>query len=228
MMKLDCAALLLDVDGTLIDSTPAAERSWRRWAREYDADPAAVLLVVHGRRSEDTVRKFVPPGDVEAALRRQDQLEITDLDGVVAAPGAAGLLAALGRRDTVPWALVTSGSLPLVTARMAAAGLPLADVVITAESVRNGKPDPEGYLRAAELLGATAHECVIVEDAPAGIAAGRNATATVVAVSTTFPADALRDAQVVVASLDQLHPSNRSVSITPATLETQPSRGPGS
>jgi mannitol-1-/sugar-/sorbitol-6-phosphatase len=212
---LDCAALLLDVDGTLVDSTAAGERAWQRWAREYGVDEAEVLRGLHGRRSVDTVRRFLPSDAADEALDRQQRLEIADLDGVVALPGAAELLAALRRPDTMPWALVSSGDARLVATRMAAAGLPLAEVIVTAESVREGKPDPEGYRLAAERLGVAARACVVVEDAPAGIAAGRGATATVVAVTTTFAADVLRDADVVVPSLHQLRPGAGTLTIAP-------------
>jgi sugar-phosphatase len=141
-VKIECAGLPFDVDGSLVDSTAAAERSWRRWCTEYGADPETVLEVCHGRRSEDTVAEFVGPAERPAAVALLKRLELTDLDGVVACPGAAELLAALAGRDTLPWGLVTSCGVDLVTARMTAAGLPLPTVMITAERVRQGKPDP--------------------------------------------------------------------------------------
>jgi len=205
-IRLACAALLLDVDGTLVDSTAVVERVWRTWSHEHGVDIDAVLRVCHGRRAEDTIREFTAPEHAAAALRRLEDLEIDDLDGVVACPGAADLLETLARGSAPAWALVTSGSLPLVTARMKAAGLPLPEVVLTAESVVHGKPAPQGYLLAAERIGVPASACVVVEDAPAGVAAGLAAGATVIAVTTTFPAAAFDDAHHVAATLRQLSP----------------------
>jgi sugar-phosphatase len=205
-VKLACAALLFDVDGTLVDSAAVVERSWRRWSAEYRADPERVLEVCHGRRSEDTIAEFVGPAERPAAVALLRRLELTDLDGVVACPGAAELLAALDGRDTLPWALVTSCGTDLVAARMTAAGLPLPAVRITAERVRHGKPDPECYRLGAEALGVPAADCAVLEDAPAGVASGRAAGATVVAVTTTFPAGELGDAHAVLESLAQVRP----------------------
>jgi sugar-phosphatase len=205
-VKIECAALLVDVDGTLVDSGAAVERSWRRWSAEYGADPERVLEMCHGRRSEDTIAELVGPAERPAAVALLKRLELTDLDGVVACPGAAELLAALDGRDALPWALVTSCGVELVTARMAAAGLPLPAVMITAERARHGKPDPECYRLGAEALGVPAADCAVLEDAPAGVASGRAAGAAVVAVTTTFPAGDLGDAHAVLESLTQVRP----------------------
>lgn len=170
-----------------------------------------MLRVCHGRRSEETIARFVPAEDVERAVTRLDELELIDLDDVASCPGAAELLAGLDGADCMPWAIVTSGIVPLVTARMKAAGLRLPDVLVTAEAVATGKPDPEGYRLAAQRLGVTAERCVVVEDAPAGIRAGRAAGATVVAVTTTHPAEELAEADLVV-------PSLREIAIRPGVL----------
>ncbi|SEF48976.1 sugar-phosphatase [Thermomonospora echinospora] len=197
-VHLPAAALLLDVDGTLIDSTPVVERAAHRWAAEYGLDPQEFLADAHGRRTADRVAEFVPPGRVAEATARLDELEASDTEGVVALPGVLDLLAALDGR---PWALVTSMDRPLLDVRRAAAGLPLPEVVVTAEDVRQGKPDPEGYLLAARHLGVAAGECVVIEDAPAGIRAGRAAGARVVAVTTSHPAAALTEADMIVSDL---------------------------
>lgn len=204
--RIDCAALLLDVDGTLVDSTAVVERVWRTWSQEYGVDIDALLRVCHGRRAEDTVQEFIAPQHAAAAVRRLEDLEIDDLDGVVACPGAGELIEELAGGRGPRWALVTSGSLPLVTARMKAAGLPLPEVVVTAESVVHGKPAPQGYLLAAERIGVPAPACVVIEDAPAGVAAGLAAGATVIAVTTTFPASAFDVAHHVAESLHQISP----------------------
>ena len=173
---------LFDIDGTLVDSTPAVERAWRIWAAENDLDAAAILQVSHGRRAKDTLADFVTPECVDAAYQRLLALEMADLDSVVALPEAAELLASLPRDR---WAAVTSGGRELMSARLAAAGLPVPDVLVTAEDVDVGKPDPAGYLLAARRLGADPAECIVVEDAPAGLEAGCRAGCRVIAVATS-------------------------------------------
>jgi sugar-phosphatase len=176
---LRAKAFLVDMDGTLVDSVDATERAWATWAAEYGQDPAAVVAVCHGRRTEDTVAEFLPRGEWAAANARLDELEVGDTRGVSALPGAAELLA---RLEPGTWALVTSATVPLMQARMKAAGLSLPDVVVTAEDVELGKPDPQGYLLAAASLGVRPEECVVLEDSPAGVTAGKAARAYVVAI----------------------------------------------
>ncbi|MGW4946956.1 HAD-IA family hydrolase [Actinoplanes sp. NPDC004185] len=170
-------AVLFDMDGTLVDSDAAVERAWRVWADEYAVDPAAVLAVAHGAPAERTVRLVRPDltgtGVAEAAAR-QLALQYDDLSDVVATPGAHRLLAAL----RLPWAIVTSADVRLAKARLGAAGI-AAPLLVTVEDVRAGKPDPEGYLRAAELLGVAPEHCLVVEDAEVGVTAGRAAGAQV-------------------------------------------------
>jgi mannitol-1-/sugar-/sorbitol-6-phosphatase len=191
--------ILFDIDGTLVDSTATVERSWGTWASEYGVDYQEVVKVCHGRRTEDTVAEFVAPQQRVAATARLLALqESADLDGVLALPGAHRLLDALPRGH---WAAVTSGPRSLMAARLAAAGLPDPKLLIGAEDVSAGKPDPESYLKAAAALGFEARECLVVEDAPAGVGAGRAAGAQVLAVTTTHRADELADADVVVADL---------------------------
>ncbi|SHG79331.1 HAD-IA family hydrolase [Streptoalloteichus hindustanus] len=203
-MEITCAALLFDADGTLVDSDAAVRRAWRTWARGYGLDVEAVLRVCQGRRSEETIAMFLPAEEIEAAVARLDALELTDLADVTPCPGVPELLAALDGPHRLPWAVVTSGILPLVTARTGAAGLSLPDVVVTAESVSAGKPDPEGYRLAARELGVPIERCVVFEDSPVGIQAGKSAGATVVAVTTTHAAEELTAADVVVPSLREI------------------------
>lgn len=181
-MVLHVQGVLIDIDGTLVDSTMAVERSWRTWAREYQVDADEVLRVCHGRRTEDVVAEFVSPQQQSAAVARELALELADLDGVVALPGSRRVLSALppGR-----WAAVTSGERSLMTARLKASELPVPQTLISAEDVSTGKPSPEGYLKAAAALGLEARHCLVIEDSPAGISAGRAAGSQVLAVTTT-------------------------------------------
>ncbi|MFR9727162.1 HAD-IA family hydrolase [Streptomyces sp. MS19] len=175
--RLHAHALLLDMDGTLVDSDAVVHRVWTAWAAEHGVDPADLLPVVHGRQAWATMAALLPDRPMELNLADSRALlarETADLDGVAPVPGAAAFLAA-ARGAGVPRALVTSADLPLATARMNAAGLPLPPVRITAESVSASKPDPEGFLKGAAELGVDAADCVVLEDSGAGIAAGRAA-----------------------------------------------------
>ncbi|OBA59937.1 phosphatase [Mycobacterium sp. 1100029.7] len=195
--------ILFDIDGTLVDSTATVERSWGTWAQEYGVDYEELLKVCHGRRTEDTVAQFVAPDDRAAATARLLALqELADLDGVLALPGARRLLDALPHSH---WAVVTSGPRSLMAARLAAARLPAPTLLIGAEDVSHGKPNPESYLKAAAALGFEAQECLVVEDAPAGVGAGRAAGAQVLAVTTTHHAAELADADVVVGDLSAVN-----------------------
>ncbi len=178
-MQIPARGLLFDNDGVLVDSDAAVAASWSRWALEHDLDPAAVLAVVHGRRAADTVADLVAEDRRAAAAELIDRYELEDAGTVPAVAGAADLLAAL---PPDVWAVVTSGTPALAAARLTAAGLPLPGAMVTGHDVRTGKPDPEGYLLGARLLGVPPEETVVVEDAPAGIAAGRAAGARVVGV----------------------------------------------
>lgn len=197
-MHLDGEAILFDIDGTLVDSGEAVLRSWRAWALAVGVDPDAVAAVCHGRRSADTVADFVAPADRGSARELIDRLELGDLDGVRALPGAREVLA---RLPAERWGAVTSGSHALMTARMAAAGLPIPAQLVTAAEVAVGKPDPQGYRLAARLLGVDVTRCVVVEDAPAGIRAGVAAGARVLALSTTHARADLGGADAVVTDL---------------------------
>ncbi|PRY27630.1 HAD-IA family hydrolase [Pseudosporangium ferrugineum] len=173
-------AVLFDMDGTLVDSDAAVERAWRTWAAEYGADPAAVLAVAHGApagRTVHLVRPDLGEAAVTAAAARQLELQYDDLSDVVATPGAKELLAGL----RLPWAVVTSADVRLAKARLGAAGIDVP-VLVTVEDIHAGKPDPEGYLRGAELLGVPAGRCLVVEDAEVGVTAGRAAGAVVAAL----------------------------------------------
>jgi HAD superfamily hydrolase (TIGR01509 family) len=169
-------ALLLDMDGTLVDSDGAVERAWTVWAAEYGVDPAAVIAVAHGSPADRTVRRMLPSLDDAAlalAAQRQLDLQYDDLSDVVAAAGAPELVAALDR-TALPWAVVTSADVRLSKARLGAAGIS-PPLLVTVEDVRRGKPDPEGYVLAAARLRIDPAACLVVEDSEPGLVAGRAA-----------------------------------------------------
>ena len=183
----DYAAFLFDMDGTMIDSTRVAERIWGDWAERNGADAAALLAAVHGVRAVDTIRRFAREGtDIEAEAVRLTEAEIAAVDGILPVPGIEAFVAALPAER---WAVVTSAPRALAEARFRAAGLPVPETMVAAEDVRHGKPDPEGYLKAAALLGVAIGECLVFEDAPAGIAAAQAAGADVVVVGGQVDAD---------------------------------------
>lgn len=200
MKTFDAAAILFDIDGTLVDSTEVVVRTWTTWSLKWGVDVDRVLQVAHGRRSVDTIAMFVTATHRHEALVDLEALELADFAGVVALPAAGALLAALPKER---WAAVTSGPRVLMELRLRAARLPVPSVLVAAEDVVAGKPDPQGYLLAANTLGADVRRCIVVEDAPAGILAGRAAGARVIAVATSHPRRSL-SADVVIADLTQL------------------------
>ena len=195
---LHARALLFDLDGVLADSTASVESHWRHWAESHHLDAEALLRVVHGRRALDTIREFAPHLDAEAELATLVAAEAGDTSGVVVAPGAAALLARLPANG---WAVVTSGVRAVAVARLRTCGLPVPDVLVPADEIARGKPDPEGYLTAAARLGRTPAECVVIEDAPAGVAAARAAGMACVALTTTHARGAVEAADLVAPSL---------------------------
>jgi len=191
---IDVSAVLFDCDGVLVDSAASVERAWRRWATEHGLDEDAVIAIAHGRRTEDTLLDLGFSDDLAAEVERLEGAEVADAASVAAFPEAAALLPLLPRDA---WAVVTSGTHALVTSRLAAAGLPVPSVLVTANDVAAGKPDPEGYLEAARRLGRPATDCLVIEDAPAGVEAAIAAGMRVVALPTTHPADELAAATLV-------------------------------
>lgn len=191
MMEIVCRGLLFDLDGVLVDSTPAVERVWHGWATEHGFVPAEVVRRAHGRPSITTIRELLPDGDHDKENREVERREIADVSDVVPLPGALQLLHGL---PAAAWTIVTSCSRPLAQVRITAAGLPVPQKLVTASDIRRGKPDPEPYLKGAEILQLAPADCVVVEDAPAGIRAGKAAGARVLAVRTTTPAAELAEA----------------------------------
>jgi mannitol-1-/sugar-/sorbitol-6-phosphatase len=184
--------ILSDMDGVLVDSTAAVERTWRWWTTERARDASLYDRIPHGRPARAVIAELAPSLDLDAEAAAMEDRECTDVQGIVALPGAAELLA----RDDV--AIVTSCTRPLLAARLREAGLTAPRVAITADMIERGKPAPDGYLRAARELGADPADCTVLEDAPAGVAAGRAAGARVVGVLTTYGPQDLADAHALV------------------------------
>lgn len=203
---MECKGFLFDLDGTLVDSLPAVERAWVNWAKRRGINPQDVLDFIHGKQAITSLRHFMP-GESEAAIQQEflllEQVEAQDTDGVTALPGAAALLAQLNALD-IPWAIVTSGSIPVATARRNAGGLPQPEVFITAEQVKHGKPQPDAYLLGAERLGLAPQDCVVVEDAAAGILSGLAAGCQVIAVNAPADAPKLDQVDLLLSSLEQI------------------------
>lgn len=203
---MECKGFLFDLDGTLVDSLPAVERAWVNWAKRRGINPQDVLDFIHGKQAITSLRHFMP-GESEAAIQQEflllEQVEAQDTDGVTALPGAAALLARLNALD-IPWAIVTSGSIPVATARRNAGGLPQPEVFITAEQVKHGKPQPDAYLLGAERLGLAPQDCVVIEDAAAGILSGLAAGCQVIAVNAPTDAPKLDQVDLLLSSLEQI------------------------
>lgn len=182
MAIIHCSALLFDMDGVLIDSTPTVARVWRRFAEKHRLDPQEVVHRAHGRPSIETVRHYFPHEDYERMSSEVERQEIEDLDGIVALPGSLELLTSL---PVERWTVVTSATRALAQVRLEAGGLPVPERIVTASDITNGKPHPEPYRKAAMALGFSPSDCVVVEDVPAGIRAGKAAGARVIAFPTT-------------------------------------------
>ncbi|MGW7342582.1 HAD-IA family hydrolase [Streptomyces sp. NPDC054854] len=197
-MTTTLRAALFDVDGVLIDSGAAHDRVWTSWAILRGLDPKYVRQVTQGKRRLDTLRIVGPDLDVAEENRVLDRLMATEEEAMRPYPDAADVLHAL----TMPWAVVTSSRREATRLRMERLGLPVPRVRVCAEDVQSGKPSPDGYLAAAEQLGVDPRHCVVVEDSPAGIQAGRAAGCTVYAVTTTHGVELLAGADACFPSLD--------------------------
>jgi len=193
------AAVIFDMDGTLIDSIPVVIRSWLRWAEEHGLDPEG-LRGFHGVPAAAIVAELLPAHKHESALGRINDLELADTEGITVLPGAAEALAALAPGLC---AIATSCSTPLAAVRIEATGLQVPRVLVTADDVERGKPHPDPFLLAAERLGVDAAQCLVVEDAPGGLAAAHAAGCATLAVTTTTPAHELV-ADAVVANLGEV------------------------
>jgi sugar-phosphatase len=201
MNTFTCSAILFDLDGVLVDSTRSVERQWRIWAREQRIDEEKVTAVAHGVRAVEVIRAVAPHLDAEAEVRKLESREANDHDGVTTMPGAFELV------RSVPdghWGVVTSGTRLLATERLLLFGIPIPKVMVTADDVALGKPHPAPYLKGAELLGMNPAECLVIEDAPAGIQSARAGGMKVIALSSTYPAAGLSEADIVIPKLNRI------------------------
>jgi sugar-phosphatase len=198
---LRCEALLFDLDGVLVDSAACVEATWRRWALTHGLDPVAVIAEAHGRRTIDTVRRVAPHLAAEEEVAALAVSEATAAEGVYEVPGARPLLERLPPRY---WAIVTSGIRSVASFRIAHTHLPMPAVLVCADEIGRGKPDPEGYLTAAERLGIEPANCVVIEDAPTGLEAAKAAGMRSIGIASTYAPDALHAASCCIATLDRL------------------------
>ena len=189
------------MDGVLVDSTRAVDREWRDWARRKGVDGDAVMAIAHGVRTIEVIRRVAPHLEAEAEVLELESREANHQEGVSVMPGAVALVGSIpeGR-----WGVVTSGTRLLASARLRFCGLPVPKVLVTADDVEHGKPHPEPYLKGAEKLGFKPDDCLVIEDAPAGIRAGRAAGMKVVGITSTYAASKLGEADAVVAGLAQI------------------------
>jgi sugar-phosphatase len=207
VMEIRCRGLLFDMDGVLVDSTPAVARVWATWAKKFSFDADDVVRRAHGRPSISTIRELLPGGDHHAEDREIEQAEIDDVVDIVALPGVAELLRAL---PSDRFAVVTSATHPLAVVRIRAAGIAIPRNLVTASDIRRGKPDPEPYLRGAQSLQLPASDCVVIEDAPAGIQSAKAAGARVIALRTTTD-----DPALFSAGADWIVTNCRSITLRP-------------
>jgi len=200
-VNFQCSAILFDLDGVLVDSTRSVARQWRLWAEENNIDPEKVLAIAHGRRTIEVVQILAPHLDAKAEESRIEKREADDIDGVAVMPGAAELLKSIpdGR-----WCVVTSGTRYLATSRLRFAQLPIPRVLVAADDVQTGKPDPEPYLKGAELLEVKPAECLVIEDAPAGIRSARAGGMKAIALTSTYPQSELREADAILQNLGKI------------------------
>ena len=198
---LRCTAILFDLDGVLVDSAECIERTWRGWAARHRLDPEKVVTAAHGRRTRETIQLVAPELAADAEVASLEANEAMTAEGVHEIEGARELLAGLSRNS---WAIVTSGIRTVAEFRIRLMGLPAPAVMICADDIERGKPDPEGYLPAAEGLGRKPADCIVIEDAPAGVEAARHAGMRVIAIIGTYPVEMLKQADAVVKRLKDL------------------------
>lgn len=209
---MEYSGFLFDLDGTLVDSLPAVERAWGNWGARHGIAADEILNFIHGKQAITSLRHFMA-GQSEAAIQAEflalEKTEAEDTDGVRALPGAKALLTQLNALH-IPWAIVTSGSVPVAHARHKAAGLPQPAVFITAEQVAKGKPEPDPYLLGAERLRLSPADCVVVEDAPAGVISGLAAGCAVIAANAPDDTPRIDEVALRLTSLESLVVTKRS------------------
>ena len=198
MLALACKAILFDLDGTLVESTSFIERLWQDWGMLHGITPQRMAEVMHGRRAREIIHIVAPHLPIKEEAYAMETAEISNMEGMQAYRGARGLLDTLPRKQ---WAIVTSGTLRVASARLNYAKLPMPEVFITADDVKAGKPAPDGYLLAAKRLKVSPADCVVVEDAPAGIQAGKAAGMKVIGIASSLQKETLSQADIVVREL---------------------------
>jgi sugar-phosphatase len=196
-----CSAILFDLDGVLVDSTRSVDRQWRAWARQKGVDGDKVMAIAHGVRTIEVIRAVAPHLDADAEVWELENREADDHEGVEIMPGAIELIRSIpeGR-----WGVVTSGTRLLASARLRFGGLPVPKILVTAEDVANGKPHPEPYLTGAKRMGFNPADCLVIEDAPAGIQSARAGGMKVVGITSTYAAARLNEADFVIQRLPQI------------------------
>ncbi len=207
-MRLECDAILFDLDGVLADSTICVERHWRQWADEHGLGPEAIMRVAHGKKTVDIMRQFAPDIDVDEQARQFAESEATDLDGIFPVPGASALVEGL---PDGTWAIVTSGSTTLALARLRHVGIPIPAALVTADDVKWGKPAPDPYLLAAARIGIDPGACIVIEDSPPGIESALASGMRVIGLTTTHVQDDLDGCDAIVGGLESLRVSVRTL-----------------
>lgn len=214
-----CKAILFDLDGVLVNSAECVERTWRAWATRHGLDPESVIAHAHGRRTIETVRLVAPHLSADAEVASLEANEAMTSEGIYQVDGARELLERLPAKK---WAVVTSGIRAVADLRLELTRLPAPAVMICADDIQRGKPDPEGYLSAAAGLGFSADDCLVIEDAPAGIEAARAAGMRVLAIASTYPRESLTAADAVVEQLADLSVAQNGDEIQIEILEAEP------
>jgi mannitol-1-/sugar-/sorbitol-6-phosphatase len=195
MFNLNCRAILFDLDGTLVESTSFIERLWQDWGLQHGIAPQYMSEVMHGRRAREIIHIVAPHLPIKEEAYAMETAEISNMEGMQAYRGARELLNRLPRKQ---WAIVTSGTLRVASARLNHAKLPTPEVFITADDVKAGKPAPDGYLLAAKRLSVSPADCVVVEDAPAGVQAGKAAGMKVIGIASLLQKEILSQADIVI------------------------------
>jgi mannitol-1-/sugar-/sorbitol-6-phosphatase len=198
MPVFTCAAILFDLDGVLVDSTRSVDREWREWAARKGVDGDAIMAIAHGVRTLEVIRRVAPHLDAEAEADEIENREAHDQEGVTVMAGAADLTNSIPKER---WGVVTSGSRLLASARLQFCGLPVPRALVTSDDVTQGKPHPEPYLKGAQHLGFKPADCVVIEDAPAGIHSARSAGMRVIGITSTYERADLFEADFVIGSL---------------------------
>ena len=201
MPVFECSAILFDLDGVLCDSTKAVDREWRDWAARKGVDGDAVMAIAHGVRTIEVIRRVAPHLDAQAEAAAIENHEAFDQRGVTVMPGAVELVKSIPAER---WGVVTSGSRLLAEHRLPHCGVPMPKVLVTSDDVVNGKPDPEPYLKGAAGLGFAAGDCLVIEDAPAGIASAQAGGMKVIGIASTYAASKLKAADAVIQGFQEL------------------------